>query len=65
VANVSGERDIERAKQMRRLTKGVHSVDAKRELEAAAVRLEKRGARKLAKVGKRRRKPGVAVVARP
>jgi len=61
MANTSGERDIERAKDLRRATKGVKSRTAVRVMEATAQRLEERGARKLAKVGRKRRK---AVVVR-
>jgi len=61
MSNTSGERDIERAKEIRRTTKGVKSRGAVRVMEAAAQRLEERGARKLAKVGRRRRKPAVVL----
>ena len=46
MANVSAERDLDRAKELRRLRKGVRSADAVRAIEAAAARLEARGARK-------------------
>lgn len=53
VANTSGERDIRRAQDIRIIAKGLHDPTAKREAEEAAKRLERRGAHKLAKVGRK------------
>ena len=61
MANTSGERDIERAKAIRRQKKGVRSPDALRTMEEAAARLEMRGARKLNKVGRRKRRKPLAL----
>ncbi len=60
MANVSAERDIQRAKDMRTLSKGVKSPDVLRQMEETAIRLEKRAGRKLAKIGKRGPKPGTS-----
>lgn len=49
----TGERDIQRAKDMRKLAKGVRDAGAKRDLEDAAGRLERRGARKARKIGRK------------
>jgi len=59
MANVSAERDLDRAKELRRLRKGIRSPAAIRAIEEAATRLEARGARKLGKLG-RRKKAGPA-----
>ena len=63
MANVSGERDIQRAKDLRKSLKGVRSPLAKTTIEATADRLENRGANKIAKLARRRRKkaPDAAV----
>lgn len=61
MANTSGESDIARAKEIRRQKKGVKSPEALRKMEEAAARLELRGARKLNKVGRRRRKKMAAI----
>jgi len=56
MANVAAERDFERAKDIRKLLKGVRSAAASGAIEAAASRLEARGARKLNKLGRKARK---------
>ena len=56
MANVSAERDLDRAKELRRLRKGVRTPAAARAIEEAAARLEARGARKLGKLGRRKKK---------
>jgi len=55
--NTNAERDIQRAKALRGLKKGVRDPEALAQMEEAAVRLERRAARKLRKVGRRRAKP--------
>lgn len=52
------EQDIQRAKELRKLSLGLKDTGAKHSLEAAADRLERRAARKANHVGKKRRKPG-------
>lgn len=59
---ISGERDLDRAADLRKRAKAAKGTDATRILDAAANRLESRGARKLAKLG--RTKPKVAPVQR-
>ena len=59
VANVSAERDLDRAKQLRAMRKGVRSASASRTIEEAASRLEARAARKLSKLGRRKKKATV------
>lgn len=54
MANTSGERDIDRAQELRKRVKDVRSQEAKKTLERTAERLEKRGVRKLGKVGTKR-----------
>lgn len=53
MGNTSAERDIQRAKQLRAMKKGVKDVTALSEIEEAASRLERRAARKLKKVGRK------------
>ena len=53
MANTSAERDFDRAKDLRKLRKGVTNAAAVRAIEAASARLEARGARKLNKLGRR------------
>lgn len=60
MANTSAERDIDRAKSLRRLIKSVRDVGAKRNLEEAASRLENRASRKLNRIGRKRKKKAVA-----
>ena len=48
------EDDLKRAKELRNLGKEAHDAGAKGDLEAAAVRLEKRAAKKARKVGRKR-----------
>jgi len=55
MAKMTGESDLDRAKDIRRRAAGVGSENAKRTLRATADRLEERGTRKLAKLGRRRR----------
>ena len=55
---VSGERDLDRAADLRKRSKAAKGTDATRILENAANRLESRGARKLSKLG--RKKPKAA-----
>lgn len=55
---VSGERDLDRAKDLRKRSKDAKGSEATRILETAANRLERRGATKLSKLG--RRKPKAA-----
>lgn len=50
----TGERDIERAQDLRKQSKTVHSPSAKRVIERAADRLEARGAGKLGRIGRKR-----------
>ena len=61
---VTPETDLNRAKGLRALTKGIRSVEARRKMEEAAQRLENRAASKVSKIGrKRRRKPVMSVEA--
>ena len=53
MAKTTGERDIQRAKDIRQLTKGLHDAQAKRDAEEAAKRLERRGVAKLKKIGRK------------
>ena len=50
----TGERDLERARDLRKQAKTVKSATAKRTIERAADRLESRGAAKLGRVGRKR-----------
>jgi len=52
MANVGPEKDLQRAKAIRALKKGVKDVGALADMEDAAQRLEKRAAKKLRKVGR-------------
>ncbi len=56
MANVSAERDLDRAKELRRMRKGVRAPVAARALEEAATRLENRAARKLSRLGRRKKR---------
>lgn len=56
MANVAAEGDFQRAKEIRLLLKAVRTPAAGRAIEAAAARLEARGARKLNKLGRKARK---------
>lgn len=57
--NTSAERDIQRAKQLRAMKKGIHDVTAVSEIEEAAARLERRAAKKLRKVGRKGRRRNI------
>ena len=58
----TGERDIQRANDLRKQAKTVQSESAKRTIQRAADRLESRGAAKLGRIGRRRaRRVGVVV----
>ncbi len=52
----AAERDIERAEGLRKLATRAKSASAKADLNRAADRLEKRGAAKAGRLGRRRRK---------
>ncbi len=56
MAKMTGEADLDRAKDIRKRASSVGSETAKRTLKATADRLEERGTRKLAKLGRKRRK---------
>lgn len=58
----TGERDIERAKDLRKQATGVKSEGAKRTIGRAADRLEARGAAKLGRIGRKRVKKARLVV---
>lgn len=49
----SAEKDLQRAKDFRKMAREAKNVDAKRSFDAAADRLEKRGAGKANKVGRK------------
>jgi len=51
----SAERDLQRAEDLRKLATRAKSPSAKSDFNAAADRLEQRGARKANKLGRRRR----------
>ena len=53
---VTPETDINRAKGLRALMKGVRSAEARRKMEDAAQRLENRAASKVGKLGRKRRR---------
>ncbi len=60
MAKMSGESDLDRAKDIRKRAASVGSEAAKRTLKATADRLEERGTRKLSQLGRRRRKKAVS-----
>ena len=56
MSNTSGESDIRRAKDLRALKKGVQDATALRIIDETVHRLEIRGARKLNKIGRKKKK---------
>ncbi len=56
MANTSAERDLIRAKDIRKELKGIRDASARRDFEEAANRLERRAAKKIRKVGKASRR---------
>lgn len=56
MANTSAEKDLNRARDLRKLAKNMKSTGAKSEFEDAADRLELRAAKKVKSLGKKRRK---------
>jgi len=65
MGKMSGESDLDRAKDIRKRAASVGSETAKRTLRATADRLEERGTRKLAKLGRKRRsRPTLALIPR-
>lgn len=58
MANTSAERDLIRAKDIRKELKGIRDASASRDFEEAANRLERRAASKIRKVGRKSRRKG-------
>lgn len=56
MANITVERDLQRAKDLRKNLKGMKDSSAKAAIEDAAARLERRAGSKASKLGRKRRK---------